>query len=98
MAALVRDDEAAASAERHRGAVGVTGVQVQADELGDVFGGGLAGDVRGGAFLDDPPAFEDDELVREDQRFQRVVGDQQAWSGEVGQVPFELGLDRKSVV
>src|SRR6202020_2091912 len=37
--ALVRDDEGAAAAQRHFGAVGVAGVQVQADQLGHVVGG-----------------------------------------------------------
>ena len=96
MVALVGDDEGPASAEHHIGAVGMTGVQVQADELGDVPGGGPAGNVRRCAFLDDTPAFEHDELVSEHERFQRVMGDQQARPGEVGQVPLKLGLHVKT--
>src|SRR5208283_3558069 len=94
--ALVRDDEGPSSGQCYMGAVGVTGVQVQADEFGDVIGGGLARDVGGRALLDDAPAFQDDELVGEHERFERVVGDQQARPGEVGQVTLELGLDVKA--
>ena len=90
--AMVRDHEGAAAGERHRGAVGPARVQVQADEFGHVVGSGLAGDLRRGALLNDAPAFEDDELVSQHERFERVMGDQQARPGEVGQVPFELGL------
>ena len=43
-------------------------------------------------FLDDAPAFEHDEPVSQHERFERVVGDQQAGPREVGQVPLELGL------
>ena len=92
MVALVRHDEGPASAEHHLGAAREAGVQVQADELGDVVGGGLAGDARRCAFLDDASPFEDDELVGQHERFERVMSDQQARPREVGQVPLELGL------
>ena len=75
------------------GAVGLALVQVQADKFGDVVSSGLAGDLRRGALLDDAPAFHDDELVGEHERFDRIVGDQQGRPGEVGQVRFEFGLD-----
>ena len=39
------------------------------------------------------PLFEDDDLVGQHERFDRVVGNQQARAGEVGQVPLELSLD-----
>src|SRR5262249_57931171 len=90
--AVLRDHEATASAEHYLGAVSLAGVQVQADELGYVVGGRLTGDLRRGAFLDDAPAFQDDELIGEHERFDRVVGDQQARPGEVGQVQLEFGL------
>ena len=57
---------------------------------------GLAGYLRGAALLDDAPVFEDDEAVGQHQRFERVVGDQQARPGEVGQVPLQLGLHVKT--
>ncbi len=91
--AVVRDHEGSAAGERHRGAVGPACVQVQADQLGHVVGAGLAGDQRRGALLHDAAAFEDDDLVGQHERLYRVVGDQQARAGEVGQVPLELGLD-----
>ena len=90
--AMVGDHEGPAAGERHRGAVGPARVQVQADQLGHVVGAGLAGDQRRGALLDDAAAFEDDDLVGQHERLDRVVGDQQARPGEVGQVPLELGL------
>ena len=92
MLARVGDDEGPASGEFHLRAVGLARVQVQADELGDVVGGRLAGDLRRGSLLDDAAAFEDQEPVGQHQRFQRVVGDQQARPGEVRQVALELGL------
>ena len=93
---MVRNDKGPATAEYHMGAVGPARIQVQADEFGNVVGGGLAGDLRRGALLDDAPAFKDDELVGQHERFERVVGDQQARPGEVGQVALELGLDVKA--
>ena len=48
---------------------------------------------RGRALLDDAAAFDDDELVGQHDRLDRVVGDQQARPGEVGQVRRELGPD-----
>ena len=78
------------------GAVGAAGVQVQADQLGDVSVAGWRATVRGCAFLDDAAVFEDDEPVGQHERFERVMGDQQARPGEVGQVPLELGLHVKA--
>ena len=94
--APVWDHEGAATGERHSGAVGLACVQVQADEFGHVVGSGLAGDLRRGALLNDAPAFEDDKLVSQHKRFERVMGDQEAGPGEVGQVSLELGLDVKA--
>src|ERR1700722_8694054 len=90
--ALGGDDEGTASDEGHVRAVGPAGVQVQADEFCDVAGGGLACYLRRGAVLDDAAGFEDDEPIRQHERFERVVGDQQARPGEVGQVSLELGF------
>ena len=52
--------------------------------------------VRGCALLDDAPAFQHDEPVGQHERLERVVGDQQARPGEVGQVALELGLHVKA--
>ena len=90
---MVGDRERPAAGEDDRGSVRVPGVEVQPDQLGDVFGGGLAGDLSGRAVLDDLAVFEDQQPVGEHQRLQRVVGDQQAWPGEVGQMLPEFGLD-----
>ena len=46
--------------------------------------------------LDDAPGFEDDELVGEHERFERVVGDKHARPGELRQVPLEFGLHVKA--
>ena len=46
----------------------------------------------GRAVLDDLAAFQDQQPVGEHERFERVVGDQQARPGEVGQMPPEFGL------
>src|SRR5215469_8587810 len=94
--AVIGGDEAASRGERHLGAAGVAGVQVEADEFGDVVGGGLAGDLLWGALLHDAPGLEDDELVSEYERFERVVGAQQTWPGEIRQVVLELGLHIKA--
>src|SRR6266705_760441 len=56
--AVAGGDEASAFGERDQGTVSVAGVEVKADEFGDVVGGGLAGDLFGGALLDDAPGFE----------------------------------------
>src|SRR6185437_1229217 len=90
--AVVRDYEGPAFGEGHRVAIGAARVQVQADQLGHVLSAALTGDLRGGALLHDAAAFEDDHLVDQHERFERVVGDQQGRPGEVGQVPLELGL------
>src|SRR5215467_12578769 len=94
--ALVGDDEGPAAGQSHPGAVGPAGVEVEADKFRDVRGGGLAGDLSRGALLDDAPCFEDDELVSEHERFERVVRDQQAWAGEICQVFPEFGLHVKA--
>src|SRR5215813_10752366 len=94
--ALVGDDEGPAAGQSHPGAVGPAGVEVEADKFRDVLGGGLAGDLSRGALLDDAPGFEDDELVSEHERFERVVRDQQAWPGEICQVFPEFGLHVKA--
>src|SRR5215470_8253326 len=94
--ALDGDDEGPAAGKSHPGAVGPAGVEVEADEFRDVRGGGLAGDLSRGALLDDAPCFEDDELVSEHERFERVVRDQQAWAGEICQVFPEFGLHVKA--
>src|SRR5262249_38213449 len=83
---LVGNDEAAPGDECYLKAFGVAGIQVEADEFGDVVGGGLACDLLGRALLDDAPGFEDDELVSEYQRFERVVGDKHTWPGELRQI------------
>src|SRR5215470_16589994 len=72
---VVGGDKAAPRGECYLRAAGVAGVQVEANEFGDVVGGGLARDLPGGAVLDDAPGLEDDELVSEYERFERVVGD-----------------------
>jgi hypothetical protein len=61
--ALGGNDEGTACDECHVGAVGPARVQVQADEFCDIAGGGLAGNLRRGALLDDAAAFEDDEPI-----------------------------------
>src|SRR6266567_503941 len=94
--ALVRNHEGTACGECHSGAVGLPRVQIQAHEPGHVAGGRLAGDQGRGALLHDAAAFQDDELVGQHERFERVMGNQQAWPGEVSQVPPELGLDVKA--
>ncbi len=92
MLALGCHDEGPAAAQCHVGALGAAGVQVQADEFGDVLGSGLTGDLRWGAFLHDAATFEDERAAGQHERFERIVRDQQARTGEVGQVALEFGL------
>ena len=75
-----------------RGAVGGAGVQVEPDQPGDVLGGGAPGDLGRRALLHDPAVLEHEQPVGEHERLERVVGDEQARPGEVGEVPLELGL------
>lgn len=82
--APVGDNERPAAGERHLRAVGAAVVQVQADELGDILRTRPAGHVRGCAFLDDASVFEDQEPVSQHERLERVMGDEQARSGELG--------------
>ena len=72
----VRGGEAEPVIHHHGVAVGVSAVQVEPDEPGDVVGAGPGGDGRGVAFLHDPAVLDDDEPVGEDERVERVVGDQ----------------------
>ncbi len=90
---VVRHDKVAATGQGDVRAVRGTGIQVQPDELGNVVGGWSTGDLGGGAFLDDLAVFEDQETVGQHEGLQRVVGDEQAWSGEVRKVTPELGLN-----
>ena len=58
MIVVIGDDEATSAVERDVWSVGAAGVEVQANEFGDVFGGGLASHLCWATFLDDSPVFE----------------------------------------
>ena len=90
--AVVGHDERAAVVEGDLVAVRGAGVEVQADELGDVLGGRAAGDLGGAALLHDAPVLEHHQPVRQDERLERVVRDHQARPREARQVPLQLGL------
>lgn len=57
MLAAARNGECPAPGKCHLSAVGPAGVEVQADELGDVRGAWLTRNLRGRALLGDPPGF-----------------------------------------
>ena len=69
------------------------GVQVHPDQPGDVGRERAVGDLRGSARLHDAAAFEHDDPVREQQGFDRVVGDEQRRPGELAEVFAQLALD-----
>ena len=67
--------------------------QVDADEVGDVAGPGLGGDVAERAGLHDRTAFEDDDAVGEGVGVDGVVGDEEADAVERGEVAAEVAAD-----
>ena len=73
-------------------AVGGAGIQVEADQPGDVLGGGAPGDLGRRALLHHAPVLEHEQPVGQHERLEGVVGDEQARPGEVGEVALELGL------
>ena len=60
--------------------------EVDADEVGDVAGAGLGGDVGQGAGLHHLTSFEDDDAVGEGEGVDGIVGDEQADAVERGEV------------
>ena len=66
------------------------GEQVHADEVGDVAGTGLGGDVGERSGLDHPAGFEDDHPVGQGIGVDGVVGDEQPDPVEGGQVTAEV--------
>ena len=71
----------------------VAGEEVDADEVGDVAGPGLGGDVGERAGLHDAPAFEDDDAVGQGVGVDGVVGDEQADAVEGGEVAAQVAAD-----
>src|SRR5262249_37760175 len=86
-------DDRGTAVEAYGVAFGVAPVEVEADEGGDVVGAGRAGGLGGGAVLDGPAVFDDDEPVGQHHGVERVVGDQDGDGFEVGQVTAELRAD-----
>ena len=71
----------------------VAGEQVDADEVGDVSGSGVRGDVVERAGLDDSAVFEDDDAVGEGVGVDGVVGDEEADTVERGEVAAQVAAD-----
>ena len=74
----------------HPVAVAVAPQQVHADQLGHVGGAGPGGDLADRARLGDPALLQDDHPVRQRERVERVVGDQDRGAVEVGQVVAQV--------
>ena len=85
--------EAAAVGQRHVLAVLVepAPVEVQPDQSRDVLGAGPAGHLGRRPVLDDLALLDDEQPVGHHHRLERVVRDEQARAGELGQVPGQLG-------
>ena len=66
------------------------GEEIDADEVGDVSGSGLGGDVGQRSGLHDLAGFEDDDAVGEGVGVDGVVGDEQADTVEGGEVAAEV--------
>ena len=73
-------------------AIGGAGIQVEADQPGDVVRGGAPRDLGRRALLHHEPVLEHQQPVGEHECLERVVRDEQARPGEVGEVALELGL------
>ena len=69
--------------------------QVHAEQVGDVARAGPGGDLGDGAGLGDRPGLEDDDVVGERERVERVVGDEHGRAGEVGEVAAQVAAHRR---
>jgi len=87
---VLRGADGGARGEPHRVALGLPPVQVQADELGDVLGARVTGDLGRAALLHDPAPLHDDQPVGQHHGVQRVVRDQDGDGLERGQMAAEL--------
>ena len=89
----VGGDDASTGGGRDRALVAGSPQQVDADEVGDVAGAGLGGDIGEGAGLHDGTMLEDDDAVGEGVGVDGIVGDEEADTVEGGEVAAEVAAD-----